>query len=88
MDVDKIIERLCKLQEEVWRRALNSEGSADCFCRKSGFWTCEGYSGNFDGGYRNDAASLEFIEKSVRDALDRLTPNVELRGDALLRRPS
>lgn len=81
IDADEIIERLCKLQGEVYRMVLDNEGSADCFCGKSGFWKCEGYSGTFNSGYRNDGEALEFIENAVRNDIDRHNAIITGRGE-------
>lgn len=69
MDAQEVIERLCKLQAEVWEAVCNPAESADCFCGKGGFWHCEGYDGTFDGGYRNSGKALEFIERAVREKI-------------------
>lgn len=68
MNADEVIERLCKLQQEV-QEHLGFDYSADCFCGKGGFWKAEGYGGTFEQGYRNDGKALEFIENAVRQAL-------------------
>lgn len=68
MDANEVIERLCKLQAEVYAKL--DCGPADCFCGQSGFWGAEGYDGTFDGGYRNDGTALEFIEQAVREKLN------------------
>ena len=72
MNADQIIERLCELQQEVVDKHLGFVDSSDCFCGKSGFWGCEGYSGTFEGGFRNNGKALEFIEAAVREKLTSL----------------
>lgn len=70
MDAQEIIERLCKLQQEVWDAGHSGEcDSADCFCGKGGFWASKSYGGRFEQGYRNDGKCLEFIEQAVREKL-------------------
>lgn len=70
MDATEIIERLCSLQEEVWKQINDGCDSADCFCGKGGFWGSEGYGGTFAEGYRNSGKALEFIEQAVREKLE------------------
>lgn len=61
----EIIERLCKIAEEV-RTETGMTGPNDCFCGKGGFWSSPSYT---DAQYRNDGEVLAFIERAVRDAL-------------------
>lgn len=70
------IERLCKLQAEVWHAHVVDSDSADCFCGGGGFWPKPGrrtqpgdYDGTFENGYRNDGKCIEFIEQAVREKL-------------------
>lgn len=63
-----IIDRLCLLQEEVFRH-LGDVNAADCFCGKGGFWRSDSYGGTFEQGYRNDGKALAFIENAVRAAI-------------------
>ncbi len=69
MTRDEVLERLCKLQADVWQ-ALDPEGSgaADCLCMTSGFWYLDSYRNN-PRNYRNDGEALDFIESAVRKAL-------------------
>lgn len=69
LSAQEIIERLCKLQDEVWNQISNGLDSADCFCGKGGFWQSKDYGGTFEQGYRNAGEPLEFIEKAVREKL-------------------
>lgn len=70
MDAKEVIGRLCKLQSEV-QETIGFDCSADCFCKESGFWKCDGYGGTFEDGYRNDGKALEFIETAVREKIKR-----------------
>lgn len=64
-----VIERLCKLQREVFEK-IGANCTADCFCGRSGFWVSGGdYDGTYEHGYRNDGRVLEFIEQAVREKL-------------------
>lgn len=69
LNAQEVIERLCKLQGEVWNQISTGLDSADCFCRNGGFWGSETYGGTFEQGYRNDGDALEFIEEAVREKL-------------------
>jgi hypothetical protein len=69
INANEVIERLCKLQEEV-QNHINDDGAADCFCRKGGFWHVKGYGGTHEEGYRNDGDALEFIENAVREKIN------------------
>lgn len=80
MNAQDVIERLCKLQEEVWN-VIDPEGdtAADCFCGKGGFWgPIKGtdpslkmtYDGSEERGYCNDLAAIEFIELATREVLE------------------
>lgn len=71
-----VIERLCKLQAEVYERTSDGCNAADCFCGKGGFWGTKSYGGTFEEGYRNDGKALEFIERAVREALGKLSSSV------------
>ena len=64
MTAAEVIERLCKLQAEVWH-TLGLHSAADCICGKSGF----GAEHLCSDSYRNDGEALEFIEKATREAL-------------------
>jgi hypothetical protein len=60
-----IIERMCKLQEEV-QVHHNHVNAGDCFCGKGGMW---GYKGFDMSHWRNDLVSIEFIEQAVREKI-------------------
>lgn len=70
MTRQKVLERLCKLQEKVMNNIQSNpigwESPADCFCKQGGFWNCENYK---DEDYRNDGKALEFIEDAVKEKL-------------------
>lgn len=68
MNASEVIERLCKLQEEV-QSVFEYQNAADCFCGKGVYWNMIGYDGTYDNGYRNDGKALEFIEQAVREKL-------------------
>jgi len=71
LEAKDVIERLCKLQGEVFTFLDN--GPADCFCGKAGLWgqaSSDGiYDGTYEHGYRNYGYCLEFIEKAVREKI-------------------
>jgi hypothetical protein len=69
MNADEVIQRLCKLHDEVWRQISDGTDPADCFCGKGGFWGSTSYGGTFEQGYRNSGKALEFIEQAVREKL-------------------
>lgn len=68
MEAKEVIQRLCKLQSEVYEHIGQSD-AADCFCGEGGFWQTGEYDGTHEHGYRNDGKALEFIERAVRAAL-------------------
>lgn len=70
LDAGKIVERLCKLQEEV-RAFLNDDLPADCFCGEGGFWSSypDDYGPTHEQGYRNAGSCVEFIEQAVREKI-------------------
>ena len=77
----EIVERLCKLQAEVWDQLFDPAGhSADCFCGQGGFWRDPegGFSEWYteENGFRNEGGPIEFIENTVREKL------ASLRGPA------
>ena len=61
MKPEEIIERLCLLQSEV-NEHMGWKHSADCFCKKGGFWDMK----NPENYYHNEGKALEFIEEAVR----------------------
>lgn len=76
MEAKEIIQRLCKLQQEVYEQ-IHQDSSADCFCGEGGYWvTSDKYDGTHEGGYRNDGHCLEFIEQAVREKLSALGKKV------------
>ena len=77
MTRQEIISRLCLLQKEVKDQITGYSGPADCFCGKGGFWSHSNYS---DATYKNAGAELEWIEKSVRDAIAK---ELSARGAAI-----
>jgi hypothetical protein len=70
LDRDRLIERLCALQEEVWK-AMGRGEPADCFCGKGGYWKTKEYGPTYEEGYRNAGHALEFIERATWAALRR-----------------
>jgi len=71
LDRQDVLERLCKLQEEVFD-SIGYDHPTDCICKKGGFWKSKSYGGTWEEGYRNDGSVLEFIEKTVRKALKKI----------------
>jgi|GEM_PF-5829948 len=71
MNANDAIRRLCALQAKVSEHVGYSY-SADCFCGEGGFWKSDGYNGTFEGGYRNDGKSIEFIEQAVAEKIERM----------------
>lgn len=61
----EVIERLCKLQEEV-STAIGYEHPADCFCKKGGLWQSPSYD---ESSYQNAGKALAFIERAVRQKI-------------------
>lgn len=79
LEARDVIERLCKLQFEVFRAtATNLRESADCFCGRGGFWDVRDYDGTVEHGYRNDGLALKFIEDAVREKIANLPKPVPI----------
>ncbi len=63
---EQVIERLCRLTEEVCQEAIGHSEPSDCFCGKGGFWGTGLYD---DSRYQNAGKALEFIEEATRNAI-------------------
>jgi len=59
MDITEATKRLCSLVTEVGGKQFNHAYAHDCFC-----------GGNLYPGERVDDPIIEFIEKSVREAIE------------------
>ena len=63
------IRRVCTLTEEVANRQTGHDHPNDCICGQGGLWDSPGYV--IDGGFRNSGQALDYIERAVRDQMNR-----------------
>lgn len=63
------IRRVCALTEEVADRQTGHDHPNDCICGLGGLWDSPGYV--TEGGFRNSGEALDYIERAVRDQLNR-----------------
>lgn len=63
------IRRVCRLAEEVANLQTGHNHPNDCICGQGGLWDSPGYVA--DGGFRNSGEALDYIERAVRDQLNR-----------------
>ncbi len=78
---EQVIERFCRLTEEVVREVLGFKQPNDCFCGHGGFWGSEGYGGTYEKGYRNSGQALEFIEAAVREKIRQIKEREVAKGN-------
>jgi hypothetical protein len=71
IDAKEAIGRLCALVGEVYAARTTDAAASDCFCGTHGLWGVEGYDGTHAGGYRNDGEAVAFVERVVREALEK-----------------